>query len=251
MMPNILQYPVAMLGILRAGCVVVNTNPQYTPRELRHQLVDSGAQCLVVFNNMLSTEHQVIADTKVLSVVTTELGDLFPFPKSMIFNRITRRRLPKFTAKFDVELLMFAEALNLSNGTALEPPRIRSEEIAFLQYTRGTTGVSKGAMLSHGNMVANTLQVDSWFEGLIAAAEEIVITALPLYHIYALTVNCFGFFHQGGLNYLITDPRDTDRFINELRNLRFSGIAGVKTLFKSLLSHDKIKQVDFSFLKYF
>jgi long-chain acyl-CoA synthetase len=146
---------------------------------------------------------------------------------------------------------MFAEALNLSNGTALEPPRIRSEEIAFLQYTRGTTSVSKGAMLSHGNMVANILQVDSWFEGSIATAEEIVITALPLYHIYALTVNCFGFFHQGGLNYLITDPRDTDRFIKELRHLRFSGIAGVNTLFKSLLSHDKIKQVDFSFLKYF
>ena len=250
MMPNILQYPVAMLGILRAGCIVVNTNPQYTPRELRHQMVDSGAQCIVVFNNMLPTVHDVIADTALRSVVTTELGDLFPFPKSAIFNRIARRGQPKFTESFDVEVLAFGDVLKLGNTGQLDPPPIAFEDTAFLQYTGGTTGLSKGAMLSHRNIVANILQIEAWFQGSISPGEEIVITALPLYHIYALTVNCLGFFHSGGLNYLITDPRDTARFIKELKRLPFTAIAGVNTLFKSLLSHEKITEVDFSSLKY-
>lgn len=250
MMPNILQYPVAMLGILRAGCVVVNTNPQYTPRELRHQLIDSGAQCIVVFKNMLPTVHEVIAETKLRAVVTTELGDLFPFPKSMIFNRIARTRLPKFAETFDVDILTFTDALKLGRTTTLDPPFLRSEDIAFLQYTGGTTGLSKGAILSHRNVVANVLQVESWFAGSADKGKEIVITALPLYHIYALTVNCLGFFHKGGLNYLITDPRDTNRLVKELTRVPFTAFSGVNTLFKSLLSHKNIDQVDFSFLKY-
>ncbi len=250
MMPNTLQYPVAMLGILRAGGVVVNTNPQYTPRELRHQLVDSGVQCIVVFQNMLATVHEIIGDTAIRTVITTELGDLFPFPKSLIFDRAARHGRAKFTGAFDVEVSSFNEVLKLGAKVTLDPPIMEPDDLAFLQYTGGTTGVSKGTMLSHGNLVANVLQVTAWFSDSVEAGREIVITALPLYHIYALTVNCFSFLHLGGMNYLITDPRDTTRFIKELSRVPFTAITGVNTLFSALLAHEKIVEVDFSHLKY-
>ncbi|MDA0821617.1 MAG: AMP-binding protein [Proteobacteria bacterium] len=250
MMPNMLQYPVAMLGILRAGGIVVNTNPQYTARELRHQLVDSDAKCIVVFKGTLRTVHEVAAETPLRSIVTTEIGDLFSFPKSALFNRIAQHKSEKFDSPFAIPVSSFATALKLGADEAFEPPVIHPHDLAFLQYTGGTTGISKGAMLSHRNMVANILQVSAWFGDSIDEGEEIVITALPLYHIYALTVNCFVFFHHGGLNYLISDPRDTSRFLKDIRKIPFTGIGGVNTLFKSLLGHKDFKKLDFSKLKY-
>jgi long-chain acyl-CoA synthetase len=250
MMPNTLQYPIAMLGILRAGCIVVSTNPEYTPRELRHQLVDSGAKSIVVFSAMSQTVQKVAGDTSLESVITSEIGDLLKFPKSTIFNRIARRRGAPLHRSVGVDLVAFKTALKIGRELHLDPPSIAPNDLAFLQYTGGTTGVSKGAMLSHGNLVANIRQVSAWFGDSIDEGEEIVITALPLYHIYALTVNCLVFFQHGGLNYLITDPRDTNRFVKEIRKIRFSGIGGVNTLFKSLLEHKDFASVDFSNLKY-
>jgi len=250
MMPNILQYPVAMFGVLRAGCVVVNRNPQYTARELRHQLSDSGAKCIVVFKNMLQTVHEVAPDTSLETVVVTEIGDLFYFPKSVVFSHIARRGQPKSTSSFKTDMASFNTALKLGSTVTLQPPTIKPTDLAFLQYTGGTTGLSKGAMLSHRNMVANILQVAAWFGDSIDDGEEIVITALPLYHIYALTVNCLVFFYHGGLNYLITDPRDTKRFVKEIAGIQFSGIGGVNTLFKSLLADESFRRLNFSNLKY-
>lgn len=250
MLPNILQYPVAMLGILRAGAVVVNTNPQYTPRELRHQLDDAGAECIIVFKAMLPTVHEIVGQTPLRAVITTELGDLFPFPKSLLFNLAARRRQSRFTGLFEFELVSFKHALRLGAEATLDPPAIGPDDLAFLQYTGGTTGVSKGAMLSHRNLIANVLQSASWFSNSIEKGKEIMITALPLYHIYALTANCLGFFHHGGMNYLITDPRDTTRFIKELARVPFTAITGVNTLFNALLAHERITDVDFSHLKF-
>jgi len=250
MLPNILQYPVAMLGVLRVGGIVVNTNPQYTPRELRHQLVDSGAKCIVVFKNMLPTVHEIAGDTPLESVITTELGDLFPFPKSLVFNLAARRGQAKFKRPFEIDVTAFNTALKRGARTTLDAPSIKPDDLAFLQYTGGTTGASKGAMLSHANVIANVLQMAAWFEGSAVKGKEITITALPLYHVYALTANCFGFFHQGAMNYLITDPRDTTRFIKELTRVPFTAISGVNTLFNSLIAHEKIAEVDFSHLKF-
>lgn len=250
MMPNILQYPVAMFGALRVGAIVVNTNPQYTARELHHQLVDSGARLLVVLHNMLPVVHEVLAGTEVRHLVVTELGDMFPFPKSLVFNRAARRGVQKSDVRVEVTTTKFNDAVKSGAKSSLSAVQIGVDDLAFLQYTGGTTGKSKGAMLSHGNVVANTLQVGAWLHASVARGEEIVITALPLYHIYALTVNCFSFFREGALNYFITDPRDTKRFIKELKRLPFTGIAGVNTLFSSLLDHDDIDSVDFSHLKY-
>lgn len=250
MMPNILQYPVAMFGALRAGAIVVNTNPQYTVRELHHQLVDSGARLIVVLRNMLPVVHAALPGTDVQHVVVTELGDLFPFPKSLVFNRAARRGTEKPDASAELATTKFNDALKAGAKATFTAVDIAVGDLAFLQYTGGTTGKSKGAMLSHANVVANTMQVGSWLGASVQRGEEIVITALPLYHIYALTVNCFSFFREGALNYLITDPRDTKRFIKELTRLPFTGIAGVNTLFSSLLNHDDIDKVDFSRLKY-
>lgn len=249
MMPNILQYPVAMFGALRAGAIVVNTNPQYTVRELHHQLVDSGARLIVVLRNMLPVVQAALPGTDVQHIVVTELGDLFPFPKSLVFSRAARRGMEK-PARAGITMTKFNDALKAGAKVSFTTVDITVDDLAFLQYTGGTTGKSKGAMLSHANVVANTMQVGAWLRASIERGEEIVITALPLYHIYALTVNCFSFFREGALNYLITDPRDTKRFIRELTRLPFTGIAGVNTLFSSLLNHDDIGKVDFSCLKY-
>ena len=250
MMPNILQYPVAMFGALRAGAVVVNTNPQYTARELHHQLTDSGARILVVLRNMLSVVYAALPGTDIEHIVVTELGDLFPFPKSLVYNRAARRGTEKPETRADIAVTSFNDALKSGAKAPFSAVDVTLDDLAFLQYTGGTTGKSKGAMLSHGNVVANTMQVGAWLRDSVERGGEIVITALPLYHIYALTVNCFSFFREGALNYLITDPRDTKRFIRELARLPFTGIAGVNTLFSSLLDHEDINKVDFSHLKY-
>ncbi|SRR5258706_1943780 len=249
MMPNLLQYPVALLGALRAGFVVVNCNPLYTPRELEHQLGDSGAEAIVILENFAHTLEQVVARTQVKSIVTTQLGDLLGFPKSLITNLVVKH-VKKMVPAFSLpSAISFREALARGARAKLEEPAVTHADIAFLQYTGGTTGVSKGAMLTHGNIVSNLLQSGAWTGQAMADGCEIVITALPLYHIFALTGNCLGFMRRGAHNVLITNPRDMPGFVAELAKYRFSAITGVNTLFNALMNTPGFAELDFSALK--
>jgi len=251
MMPNCLQYPVATFGILRAGLTVVNTNPLYTPRELKHQLVDSGASAILVVDNFGATVQQVVADTPVKQVITTGLGDLLGMPKGMLVNfvlKYVKRMVPAYDIPGAVR---FKDALSLGKQHSLPAIDIDHSDIAFLQYTGGTTGVAKGAMLTHRNMVANMQQAGAWISGTMdmALGKEIIITALPLYHIFALTANGLVFIKLGGLNYLITNPRDMPGFVKELGKVPFTAITGVNTLFNGLLNTPGFDQLNFSTLK--
>jgi long-chain acyl-CoA synthetase len=249
MMPNVLQYPVAMFGALRAGLTVVNTNPLYTPRELRHQLVDSGARAIVILENFAHVFQQVRPDTQVTHVVTAALGDLAPFARRVAVNFVARR-LKHLVPSFDLpDAVPFRQALSQGARLQFAPPAINPDDSAYLQYTGGTTGVAKGAVLTHRNMVANLLQIGALWGGLIEPGREIVITPLPLYHVFCLTCNCLLFLRQGGLNVLITNPRDIPAFISELGKWRFSMITGVNTLFNALLGHPRFAHLDFSNLK--
>jgi long-chain acyl-CoA synthetase len=245
MMPNVLQYPVAMFGALRAGYTIVNCNPLYTPRELEHQLVDSGAEVIVVLENFASTLQQVVARTPVRHIVITALGDLLPAPKGWLVNLVVRH-VKKMVPAFELPTAVrFNEALNLGRGHALNPVNVVHEDIAFLQYTGGTTGIAKGAMLTHRNIVANMMQADAWIRPFLNGP-QIVITALPLYHIFALTANCLVFLKLGAKNVLITNPRDIPGFVKELSKYRFTAITGVNTLFNALLNNADFSRLDFS-----
>ncbi len=216
MLPNILQYPVALVGALRAGMVVVNVNPLYTARELRHQLKDSGAETIVILENFAHVLEKVIGETSVKRVVVTGLGDLLGMPKSLIVNFVVRH-IRKLVPAYDLPgHVAFRDVLSSGAGKPLTPVELDGDSLAFLQYTGGTTGPSKGAMLSHGNVLANVLQMSQLTDPYTTPGEEIVITALPLYHIYALVVNCMCFVRIGGLNVLIPNPRDLPGFIKEL-----------------------------------
>ncbi|RUL68774.1 long-chain-fatty-acid--CoA ligase [Dyella choica] len=248
MLPNILQYPIALFGALRAGMVVVNTNPMYTARELKHQLEDSGAAAIVVLDNFAATLQQVLAETQVKHIVTTGIGDLLG-PKGVLINFVlkhVKKMVPPYSLPHAVR---FKDALVAGAKHAAPKPSITHEDIAFLQYTGGTTGVAKGAMLTHGNMVANMMQAGAWIGANLRQEREIVITALPLYHIFSLTANGLVFMRLGGLNILITNPRDMPAFVKELRNSRFSVITGVNTLFNGLLNTPGFESVDFSNLR--
>ena len=246
MMPNCLQYPIATFGVLRAGLTVVNTNPMYTARELRHQLVDSGASVIFVLDNFAHTVQEVIADTQIKQVVTTGLGDMLGFPKGSIVNFVLKY-IKKMVPDYDLPgAIRFRDALALGQRHALPEIDIEPSDIAFLQYTGGTTGVAKGAMLTHRNMVANMQQAAAWVGTNVRLGEEVIITALPLYHIFALTSNCLVFMKFGGLNVLITNPRDMPGFVEELRKSRFTAITGVNTLFNGLLNTPGFDQIDFS-----
>ena len=249
MMPNILQYPIAIFGVLRAGLTVVNTNPMYTGRELRHQLVDSGASAIVVLESFAHTLAGVIGDTQVRQVVTTGIGDLLGFPKGPIVN-FTVRYVKKLVPDYDLPgAIGFREALARGERHRLPAADIRADDIAFLQYTGGTTGVAKGAMLTHRNLVANMQQSSAWISRDIQPGKEVIITALPLYHIFALTSNCLVFMKFGGLNVLITNPRDMDGFVREIARSGFTAITGVNTLFNGLLNTPGFEKVDFSQLR--
>ncbi len=249
MMPNVLQYPVAMFGALRAGLTVVNTNPFYTPRELRHQLVDSGARAIVVLENFAHVLEQVRGDTQISHVVTAALGDLAPFPRRVAVNFVVRR-LKHLVPRFDLpDAIPFRQALIRGARLQFHPPTVNPQDCAFLQYTGGTTGVAKGAILTHRNMVANLLQIGALWAGLLEPGREVMITPLPLYHVFCLTCNCLLFMRLGGLNVLITNPRDIPGFVSELGKWRFSMITGVNTLFNALLGHPRFAQLDFSNLK--
>ena len=249
MMPNLLQYPIAMFGALRAGMIVVNCNPLYTPRELEHQLKDSGAKAIVVVENFANVVEAVLTKTDIKYVVTTEIGDMLPFPKRLIVNAVIRY-IKKMIPPFSIQnSYTFLQALALGSTTSLSKPVVKNDDIAFLQYTGGTTGVSKGAMLTHGNIVANFLQARAWIQFLMKEGEEIIITPLPLYHVFSLTANCLIFCSVGALNILITNPRDMGGFIKELKKWKFTAFTGVNTLFNGMIHHPDIKTVDFSHLK--
>ena len=249
MMPNVLQNPISIFAALRAGFVVVNTNPLYTARELEHQLSDSGAKAIIVMENFCHTLGEVIDKTSVQHVVTTQLGDLLHFPKSIIVNLVVKyvkKMVPQFSLPRRVS---FKKALQLGSTQRHRTVSCNHDDLAFLQYTGGTTGVAKGAMLTHGNMVANMQQASAWLENDITDGEEVIITALPLYHIFSLTANCLTFMKVGALNYLITNPRDMPGFVKELQHLKFSAITGVNTLFNGLMNTPGFDQIDFSYLK--
>lgn len=249
MMPNLLQYPVALFGILRAGMTVVNVNPLYTPRELKHQLTDSKAKGLVILENFAHTLAKIEADVKLEKVIITSIGDLLPAPKRWLVNAVVKyvkRMVPGYSLS---NTISFRAALSKGQKASYERPEITGDDLAFLQYTGGTTGAAKGAMLSHRNMVANLEQVSAVVAPLMQDGEETIITALPLYHIFALTANCLTFLKHGGKNVLITNPRDMKNFVKELNKYPFSMIAGVNTLFNGLLNTQGFKDVNFSHLK--
>ena len=250
MLPNLLQYPIAMAGIFRAGLVVVNVNPLYTARELEHQLKDSGARCIIILENFITTLEEIIGNTNVEHVVTTGIGDMLAWPKSWITNFVLRnlkKAVPTWSLMGSVS---FRRALKTGKGRKLSPVELGFADIAFLQYTGGTTGLSKGAMLSHRNMVHNVFQTCAWTGGIFDDIERIVaITALPLYHIFSLKSNCLLMMWLGGENVLITNPRDTDAFVKELGRHRFSYFTGVNTMFASLLNTPGFDKLDFSALR--
>ncbi len=249
MMPNILQYPVALCAALRAGLVVVNVNPLYTARELRHQLKDSGARAIVILENFAATLEKVIEDTDVDVVVTTEVGDMMPFPKRLLVN-FAVKRIKKLVPPFSLPRRSNWRQL-MAEGSAktFQPPLLGLVDLAFLQYTGGTTGVSKGAMLSHKNMVYNVRQSTAWLGDAVTDERPIAITALPLYHIFSLEGNCLGMMLLGGLNVLITNPRDFEGFVKEISKYKFTYFTGVNTLFNALLATPGFADLDFSELK--
>ena len=250
MLPNVLQYPVALIGLFRAGLVAVNVNPLYTARELRHQLTDSGAKCIIILENFANTLEEVIADTSVEHIVTTQIGDLLGWPKSAVTNFVLKRiktSVPSFSLPGRVRL---RSALRTGAKHDLDHIELGYADIAFLQYTGGTTGVSKGAMLSHRNMVFNVHQSRVWQADIYADLERIIaITALPLYHIFSLQSNCLSVMYQGGENILISNPRDATGFVKELSRHKFCYISGVNTLFASLLNTPGFADLDFSNLR--
>lgn len=249
MMPNVLQNPIAIFATLRAGFTVVNTNPLYTPRELKHQLSDSGAKVIIIMENFCSTLAEVIDQTPIQHVITTQLGDMLKFPKSFIVNLVVKhvkKMVPPFTLQHSVKF-----KIALAEGARVAHTRVKMspDDLAFLQYTGGTTGVAKGAMLTNRNMVANMQQASAWIKDMVNEGNDVIITALPLYHIFSLTANCLTFMKVGAENYLITNPRDMPGFVKELKSVPFTVITGVNTLFIGLLNTPGFDQIDFSHLK--
>ncbi len=249
MMPNILQYPIALFGALRAGLAVVNTNPLYTPRELAHQLRDSQAAGIVVLENFAHVVEQVLGDVQLRTIVTTQLGDMLHFPRRIVTNWAVRR-WKKLVPEFHIDgAITFQDALAIGAGARARTPEVHGEDLAFLQYTGGTTGIAKGVMLTHRNVAANLEQLASLWRSFIVEGREVVITPLPLYHVFSLTCSCLMFTKLGGLNVLIANPRDIPAFIAELEHWPFTFISGVNTLYNALLEQPRFRELDFSRLK--
>ena len=248
MMPNLLQYPVVMFGALRAGYVVVNCNPLYTPRELEHQLKDSGAEAIVILENFAHTLQAVLAKTSIKHVVVSRIGDMIGGAKGFIVNLVVKY-VKKMVPAWDLPGHRSVNDI-MQTGAAhtLAPVDVGHDDLAYLQYTGGTTGVAKGAMLTHRNIIANLQQAHAWIGPFLAEGKEVIITALPLYHIFSLTANCLTFFKIGATNVLITNPRDIPGFVKELQKVSFTSITGVNTLFNALLHHPDFAKLDFSHL---
>lgn len=248
-MPNTLQYPVVMFGALRAGMIVVNTNPLYTPSEMEHQFNDSGADVVVIVANFASNLEKIMGKIKAKHVVVTELGDLLGGLKGTIVNLVVKH-IKKMVPAYSIPgAVSFKNALAKGANYSFSKESISLEDTAYLQYTGGTTGVSKGAELTHGNIVANMQQISAWMKPKLKEREELVVTALPLYHIFALTVNCLAMMKIGAHNLLITNPRDMKAFCKDLSKHEFTVFTGVNTLFNGLLNQDSFKSLDFKKLK--
>jgi long-chain acyl-CoA synthetase len=249
MMPNILQYPICLFGALRAGLIVVNVNPLYTAPELIHQMNDSGAETIIVLDNFMGVVQQALPQMNLKNIIVTQLNDLFPFLKSCftrVYLKYIKKKIPKLTIE---NIIHFKKVLVDSKKHTFKRLHLTHEDIAFFQYTGGTTGVAKGAMLTHGNMVANVLQAEAWFRPLLNMGSEIMITALPLYHIFSLMANCLFMSKLGALSVLITNPRDIRQMISEMAKFKFSVITGVNTLFNALIQHPEFAKLDFSAMK--
>lgn len=249
MMPNLLQYPIALFGILRAGMVVVNVNPLYTPRELEHQLNDSGAAAIVIVSNFAHTLEKVVFKTQVKHVILTRMGDQLSTAKGTLVNFVVKyikRLVPKY---YLPDAISFRTALQKGRRLQYVKPDVINTDMAFLQYTGGTTGVAKGAMLTHRNMQSNLEQAKAAYAPLLQPGHELVVTALPLYHIFALTMNCLLFIELGGRSLLITNPRDIPGMVKELSHYPFTAMTGVNTLFNALLNNEEFTRLDFSTLR--
>ncbi len=245
MMPNLLQYPIAIFGILRAGLIVVNVNPLYTPRELEHQLKDSGAKAIIIVENFATTLQQVIKATPVEHVISTQIGDMLPIPKRWLVNFVIKN-VKKMVPDWRIDGAMtFRSALARGAAAQYQPVEMTLDDLAFLQYTGGTTGLSKGAMLTHRNIVANLHQTGAWISGTFTEGKEVVVSPLPMYHIFCLTAT-LSFMKWGAVNVLITNPRDLPAFIIELKKWRWTVLTGVNTLFNGLLNTPGFDQIDFS-----
>jgi len=249
MLPNTLQYPIALFGALRAGLTVVNTNPLYTARELQHQLEDSGATAILVLENFAHVVQEVASHTRLKKVLVTAAGDFLGFPKSWIVNYVVRHRRKQVREWHIPGALDFREAMRAGQKLPLNPVTVGPDDIAFLQYTGGTTGVAKGAMLTHGNIGANVLQAEAWLAGRFSSEAGVVITAIPLYHVFALTANCLLCTHLGWKNVLIINPRDCPALLKELRKQPFAFFTGVNTLFNAMLNAPGFASIDFSHLQ--
>lgn len=249
MMPNILQYPIALFGVLRAGLIAVNVNPLYTGRELEHQLKDADCKAIVIFANSAHVLEKIIAHTPVKHIMVTQIGDMLKFPKNYIVNFViknVKKMVPDFSLP---NMLDFKTCVMKGDASTFKKPQVKSEDTAFLQYTGGTTGVAKGAVLTHRNIVSNMVQARAWIKDFITDGREIIITPLPLYHIFSLTANCFIFNSIGALNVLITNPRDIPGFVKELQKWKFTAFTGVNTLFNGLLNNEEFRKLDFSSLR--
>ena len=255
-MPNVLQYPIAVFGALRAGLIVVNTNPLYTAREMRHQFKDSGARALVYLNMFGQKVQEVLPDTEIQYLIEAKMGDLMPTAKGWLVNTLVDKVKKMVPAYKLPQAISFKSALRMGRGQSIKPLKVGLDDVAVLQYTGGTTGLAKGAMLTHGNLVANMQQARACLgqfgrdgQPLLREGQEVMIAPLPLYHIYAFTANCMCMMVTGNHNVLITNPRDIAGFIKELKNWRFSALLGLNTLFVALMDHPDFKTLDFSSLK--
>ncbi len=248
MLPNLLQYPVVMLGILRAGCIVVNVNPLYTVDELVHQANDAQLSTIIVLENFAHTVQAALPQIKIKNVIVAKISDVFPKSKAWLAD-IVIKYIKRMVPSWQIKNHILYKDIIKTNNYKFTPVSLRAEDLAYLQYTGGTTGLAKGAMLTHRNMVSNVLQASAWLCKTMVPRKEIIITALPLYHIFSLTANCLVFMNYGALNVLITNPKDGKDFVKQLCKYKFSAITGVNTLFNLLLNNPKINQVDFSALK--
>ena len=244
-MPNLLQYPIAVFGALRIGVVIVNVNPLYTSREMKYQLKDADVKAVLILSNFAHTLEEIIEDIKPIDVVVTDVGDMLSFPKSLLINSVVKyvkRDVPHYDLK---DAYAFNEALGIGVDASFDRVDIQPDDLAFIQYTGGTTGVSKGAMLTQRNIMSNVFQVFVWMRGYLNEREEIMITPLPLCHVFA-TISCFMMVYFGAKNILITNPRDIPAFVKVLKKNRFTVFSGINTLFNALINNPKFEEVDFS-----
>jgi long-chain acyl-CoA synthetase len=250
MMPNLLQYPIALFGALRAGLVIVNTNPLYTAREMRHQFTDSNAKAIVICENFAANLQQIIADTQIKTIIVTSIGELLGFPKSMFVNFVVRN-LKKMVPKYYLpNTVTFSEALERGKGFTIKPFSSNSEDVILHQYTGGTTGVAKGAMLTNRNLVANMMQIRAVGTTAFVVGEEVALSPLPMYHIFAFSVNCLALMSLGAKTILVVNARDLPSIIQEFKKNKITCMTGVNTLFNALLNHPDFAGLDFSSLKF-